>query len=144
MRGFDQSLPMALLRARESVMGFFRPLLNEHGLTEQQWRIIRVLQEHRTLEFHALARLSCIQPPSLSGMLTRLERMKLLRRHKVAGDRRRLHITLSREGGERYGAVSQQMEIIYRDLTLQFGARRLATLFKLLRAAATLQPDRHA
>ena len=55
MRRFDQSLPMALLAARESIMAFFRPHLNELGLTEQQWRIIRVLREHDELEFHELA-----------------------------------------------------------------------------------------
>ena len=36
MRKFDQSLPMALLRARELTMSYFRPLLNAQGLTEQQ------------------------------------------------------------------------------------------------------------
>ena len=43
MRDFSQSLPMALLRAREAVMRQFRPILRQHGLTEQQWRILRAL-----------------------------------------------------------------------------------------------------
>ena len=41
MRPFDQSLPMALLRAREAVMRGFRRVLREYGLNEQEWRIIR-------------------------------------------------------------------------------------------------------
>ena len=40
-----RSLPIALLRARETVMHRFRPLLASHDLTEQQWRVIRVLGE---------------------------------------------------------------------------------------------------
>ena len=43
MRPFSASLPMALLLARESTMRRFRPLLAEHGLTEQQWRVLRAL-----------------------------------------------------------------------------------------------------
>ncbi|MGB8973723.1 MAG: homoprotocatechuate degradation operon regulator HpaR, partial [Pseudomonas capeferrum] len=36
------SLTLSLLQAREAAMAFFRPLLNEHDLTEQQWRVIRI------------------------------------------------------------------------------------------------------
>ena len=45
MRAFSRSLPMQLLRAREAVMQRFRPMLHQHGVTEQQWRVIRVLVE---------------------------------------------------------------------------------------------------
>ncbi|MGH7006661.1 MAG: hypothetical protein ACREIP_22160, partial [Alphaproteobacteria bacterium] len=38
MRAFSRSLPMQLLRAREAVMQRFRPMLHQHGVTEQQWR----------------------------------------------------------------------------------------------------------
>ena len=43
MRSFGQSLPMELLKAREAAMARFRPMLRGHGLTEQQWRCLRVL-----------------------------------------------------------------------------------------------------
>ncbi|MCP4224610.1 MAG: homoprotocatechuate degradation operon regulator HpaR, partial [Actinomycetia bacterium] len=43
IRPFTESLPMALLQARESAMRLFRPLLAEHDLTEQQWRVLRAL-----------------------------------------------------------------------------------------------------
>lgn len=140
MRGFDRSLPMALLRAREQVMGFFRPLLNEHGLTEQQWRIVRVLHEHDDMEFQQLAKIACLQPPSLTGILTRLERLRLARRGKVAGDQRRLHVSLTSAGKARHALISRQMELRYRDLESQFGQRRLATLFRLLEATLELSP----
>eukprot|EP01035_Chromulina_nebulosa_P063097 gene63098-biopygen46023 len=50
MRDFSRSLPMALLRARESVMRHFRPSLRAFGLTEQQWRILRALSSHGEIE----------------------------------------------------------------------------------------------
>jgi hypothetical protein len=42
-RSFARSLPMALLKAREAVMVRFRPSLRAHGLTEQQWRVLRIM-----------------------------------------------------------------------------------------------------
>lgn len=121
-------------------MGFFRPLLNANGLTEQQWRIIRVLHEHDDMEFHELARLTCILPPSLSGMLTRLEKAGLVRRRRLAADQRRLHVALSRAGKQRFTRISGHMERCYRDIESQFGATRLATLFRLLHRVGQLQP----
>lgn len=144
MRPFDQSLPMALLAARESIMAFFRPHLNQLGLTEQQWRVIRVLREHDELEFHQLAAIAKLLPPSLSGMLTRLERQRLIRRRKRAADQRRLHIALSAEGVARFDEASRQMERIYKDIETKFGKRQLASLFRLLSSARALQPDSSA
>ncbi|MGO7998126.1 hypothetical protein ACC734_37775, partial [Rhizobium ruizarguesonis] len=49
-RDTRRSLPIALLRAREAVMGHFRPMLALHDVTEQQWRVIRILAEAGTLD----------------------------------------------------------------------------------------------
>ncbi|MGH8356893.1 MAG: MarR family transcriptional regulator, partial [Pseudomonas sp.] len=68
-----QSLTLTLLQAREAAMSFFRPSLNEHGLTEQQWRVIRILSQHDELEIYQLAELACILKPSLTGVLVRME-----------------------------------------------------------------------
>ncbi len=133
MRKFDQSLPMALLRAREIVMGHFRPMLNEHGLTEQQWRVIRILQEYGRLEFHELSRVAWIQPPSLTGILTRLERDDLIRRTRSSSDQRRLHLTLSRAGLRRFETVSGEAERRYGQIERQLGRARLRSLMKILR-----------
>jgi len=124
---------MALLRAREVTMGYFRPMLNEHGLTEQQWRVIRVLQEYGDLEFHDLSRVACIQPPSLTGILTRLERADLVRRTRSRSDQRRLHLSLSREGLRRFETVSREAEQRYGQIERRLGRTRLRSLMKILR-----------
>ena len=74
------SLTLTLLQAREATMAFFRPLLNEHDLTEQQWRVIRILRQQGELESHQLAHLACILKPSMTGVLGRLERDGIVRR----------------------------------------------------------------
>ena len=140
MRKFDQSLPMALLRARELAMGYFRPMLNEHGLTEQQWRVIRVLEEYGGLEFHELSRIALIQPPSLTGILTRLERADLVRRTRSSSDQRRLHLSLTRAGRRRFETVSGEAEQRYGQMEQHLGAAKLRSLMSILREFDRLEP----
>src|ERR1700733_13067605 len=73
MRDFSRSLPMSLLRAREAVMRQFRPSLRDHGLTEQQWRILRALASVDRIEVTELARVAFLLGPSLSRILRDLE-----------------------------------------------------------------------
>src|ERR1700681_3876673 len=65
MREFSRSLPMSLLRAREAVMRQFRPSLRNHGLTEQQWRILRALAAVDAIEVTEMARLAFLLGPRL-------------------------------------------------------------------------------
>jgi hypothetical protein len=45
-----RNLPRLLLQAREAVMAHTRPSLREHALSDQQWRVLRVLGENGTVE----------------------------------------------------------------------------------------------
>src|SRR5215475_14217400 len=89
MREFSRSLPMSLLRAREAVMRQFRPSLRHHGLTEQQWRILRALTSVDEIEVTELAHLAFLLGPSLSRILRDLETRQLIERKTAASDLRR-------------------------------------------------------
>src|ERR1043165_9845320 len=78
MRDFSHSLPMSLLRAREAVMRQFRPSLRNHGLTEQQWRILRALTAVEAIEVTELARVAFLLGPSLSRILRDLAARDLI------------------------------------------------------------------
>ena len=97
MVDFEHSLPMLLLRAREACMTNFRPILSEHGLTEQQWRVIRALAEINGLELKELAERTLILKPSMTGIIDRLERDGLVRRKKDRDDGRKTCIWLTRK-----------------------------------------------
>src|SRR4030081_2721325 len=90
MREFSRSLPMSLLRAREAVMRHFRPSLRDHGLTEQQWRILRALPVIDANEVTELARVAFLLGPSLSRILRDLEARHLIERKVVKADQRRV------------------------------------------------------
>jgi homoprotocatechuate degradation regulator HpaR len=95
MRDFSRSLPMSLLRAREAVMRQFRPSLRNHGLTEQQWRILRALTAVDTIEVTELARVAFLLGPSLSRILRDLEARQLIERKTAEADQRRAVVSIS-------------------------------------------------
>jgi homoprotocatechuate degradation regulator HpaR len=144
LRPLKRSLPMALLRAREAVMERFRAMLRDHGLTEQQWRVIRVLAERESLEISQLATYSFLLPPSLSRILKFLSARHLVRRRAVNADQRRVEVSLTPQGRRLFRQVAPSSEGIYRELEQAFGEERLEELYALLRdlqrAAGSEQP----
>ena len=132
MRDFSRSLPMSLLRAREAVMRQFRPALREHGLTEQQWRILRALAAIEAAEVTELARTAFLLGPSLSRILRDLEARNLIERKTAKTDQRRSMVSISREGVKLMASVAPSSEAIYAEITQRFGARKLAELQEML------------
>jgi homoprotocatechuate degradation regulator HpaR len=134
MRDFSRSLPMSLLRAREAVMRQFRPALREHGLTEQQWRILRALASIDAIEVTELARVAFLLGPSLSRILRDLEARHLIERRIAKADLRRGVVSISAKGLKLIEAVAPSSEAIYAAMTKRYGARKLAELQDMLHA----------
>ena len=132
MREFSRSLPMSLLRAREAVMRQFRPSLRNHGLTEQQWRILRALTAVDTIEVTELARVAFLLGPSLSRILRDLEARELIERRTAKADLRRGEVSISFKGLKLIEAVAPTSEAIYAEITNRFGARKLTELQDML------------
>ena len=132
MRAFSKSLPMELLRAREAVMRRFRPGLRDHGVTEQQWRILRALAHAGPLEVSQLAEATCLLAPSLSRILPDLESRQLISRKQADTDLRRSVISLERKGLRLIATHAPYSEEVYDDIAATFGPERLAQLFTLL------------
>lgn len=134
-----QSLTLTLLEARETAMGFFRPSLNQHGLTEQQWRVIRILSQQGELEINRLAELACILKPSMTGVLVRMESAGMVSRRKAEQDQRRVLVRLAEKGQVCFSSMSQSMEENYQRLQAGFGEEKLQTLLTLLNELKTLK-----
>jgi len=127
-----ESLTIALLQARETAMGFFRPILKSHNLTEQQWRIIRVLAVDNSIDFHELSCKTCIVRPSLTGILTRMERDGLILRLKPISDQRKLYVSLTPEGKSLYKKARSQVEEGYQAIERAFSTEKMVQLTSLL------------
>jgi homoprotocatechuate degradation regulator HpaR len=132
MRPFRRSLPMQLMRAREAVMAHFRPHLAAHSLTEQQWRVIRALEESGELDIAALAENCCLHAASLSRILPNLESEGLILRRTSKTDQRRIMVSLTPRGRKRFAEVAPESEAIYAALTEAIGPQRIEAAYRIL------------
>ncbi len=127
-----RNLPRLLLQARESLMARTRPSLRQHGLSDQQWRVLRVLGEHGTLETGRVAREATILGPSLTGVLARMERDGLVRRERDPADQRRTVVEATPKGLKMVDRLSTTVETHYQWLERSLGRQKLAQLYALL------------
>ena len=86
------------MRAREGVMGPIREMLIETGITEQQWRVLRVLSEHGMLDTTTLADRASLLFPSLTRIAAKMRDKGLITQTRDEGDRRRQLIEITEAG----------------------------------------------
>lgn len=133
------SINIGLIQAREALMTQFRPILNQANITDQQWRIIRLLAENGTLDFQDLANQACILRPSLTGILTRLEKAGLAVRLKPSNDQRRVYLKLTAEGEKLYQTVGEKVDERYDLIESVFSKQKLAELKDLLKELSNIE-----
>ncbi|MDP3672965.1 MAG: homoprotocatechuate degradation operon regulator HpaR [Telluria sp.] len=127
-----RNLPRLLLQARESVLAHTRPSLRGHGLSDQQWRVLRVLGEHGTVETGRVAREAYILGPSLTGVLARMERDGLVRRERDPADQRRTVVEATPKGLKLVEKLSHTVEAHYAWMEKSLGKQKLSQLYELL------------
>ena len=127
-----RSLPIALLRAREAAMAYFRPHHRKGGITEQQWRDIRVLHLDGETDATTLARRSYLLAPSLSRILKDLEAAGYLRRRPGQDDSRQSLLSLSPKGSATVTRAAPFLDGIHREIARRFGRDRVEELLAML------------
>ncbi len=132
LRKTARSLPIALLRARETVMGPVRDMLATSGVNEQKWRVLRVLDESGPLDQSLLAGKACLQLPSLTRILRAMEDQGLVTRAIDPADRRRSIVTISDSGLQVIEDHAQASREMFARLEAAFGPERMESLLDLL------------
>lgn len=134
-----RNLPRLLLQAREAVMAHTRPSLRQHALSDQQWRVLRVLGEHGTVDTGRVAREAFILGPSLTGVLARMERDGLIVRERDPQDQRRSVVSATTRGRALVRKLSTTIETHYVSIEDVLGKERLADLYALLDALIAME-----
>ena len=132
LRPFHQSLPMQLMTAREEVMLRFRPHLHAHGLTDQQWRIIRALMEVESCEILDLSDVCGIHPASLSRILPKLDAAGIINRRPNKADQRRVIVTIAPKGRALFNQIAPESERLYRSITSDIGQDLMREAYDVL------------
>jgi homoprotocatechuate degradation regulator HpaR len=125
---YRQSLAGNLLAAREAVMEPLRPILRRVGLTEQQWRVLRVLTDEGPNDPSGLANAGLLHPPSVARILHDLAERKLILRKSDPADGRRKMIAVTREGRALVEQTARHVVKVLELYTKEFGKKRLLSL----------------
>jgi homoprotocatechuate degradation regulator HpaR len=138
MPPFSRSLPMLLLWVREELMRRFRESMRIHGLSDQQWRIIRALTETESLEIVELGARCCLHPASLSRILPKLAADGLVSRRQNVEDQRRVIVSLTPRGWRLYESAIPTSQRIYDQVARDVGPERLEHAYVVLEELVAL------
>lgn len=117
---YDDSLTIALLRAREVVTALFREHVAEAGLTLTQWRVIRALADGEAMDTTTLADRCVILPPSLTRIINHLLAEGLVEKVPTK-DKRQRAIQLTDNGRAVFNRVWAVSEHRYAEIKDRFG-----------------------
>lgn len=100
----------ALLRTLGLIERVMHPYFAKYGITGSQWGVLRALHRAESegtpgLRLTDLSQRLIIRPPSVTGVVDRLERLGLVLRSSVPGDLRARHVTLTPKARQLIGRV---------------------------------------
>ena len=109
-----------------------RGMLADAGVTEQQWRVLRVLDEDGPMDPTSIAERAVLLLPSLTRILQKLEDKQFVTRERDEADRRRQIIRVTEAGRHVIDANMETSRQILADLKERLGEERHDVLIDLL------------
>lgn len=138
---YGQSIAGSLLAAREAVMGPIRPHLRRAGVTEQQWRVLRVLSDNGTMDAGSIAAKALLYPPSVTRIVKELLQRELIAKTANPGDGRKLSISVTEAGQALVQETGVHTKRLLDQYEAAYGSDRLAKFVEEARQLAiALEP----
>jgi len=111
------------------------PYFSRFGISGSQWGVMRILncaekKGERSIRLTDLSERLLIQPPSVTGVVDRLERMSMVKRSAERGDLRAKRVSLTSEGR---ALVKQVLEVHASKMRSVLGGLTLAERKELWR-----------
>ncbi|GHA42666.1 homoprotocatechuate degradation operon regulator, HpaR [Amylibacter ulvae] len=132
MLNFQRSLPMMLNYTLDAVMPVHRELFARFDLTEQQWRVLRMLWTSEKTTAVEISKQTLLPAPSLVGILDRLEKKGLVERKRSESDRRKTYVLVTEQGRALQQQVLPLVQDIQIHLTQSIGTDDWAALERIL------------
>ena len=132
LNDFSHTLPIRLLRARQAAVNQFQPIFRQYNVTEQQWRVLRMVPSAGSMTAGELSKSIFVSMPSLSRIMQSLEKRHLIRRRSDRGDLRKTMISPTPAGQAMVAEAAIWSDTRYREIAEWFGRDRLQELQLLL------------
>lgn len=129
---FIGRIPSKLARCQTALLARFRPLLADHGLTDSQWRVLRVLSKTPDLDAGDTAKRAYLLPSSLTRIVRELNKRGLIAVRTPDEDTRRSILTMTAKGCDVVASIDPHLATIRADVARCVGLEDLILLSDLL------------
>lgn len=135
-RSEGQEAVIALWRTADVLKGFFGRLFGPHGLTVQQYNVLRILRgaEPEGLPTLAIAKRMVERAPGITRMIDRLETKGLVGRERRNTDRRCVHCRITPKGLRLLERLDAPIDAADDAALAMLGAQEIEELTRLLDA----------
>ena len=136
-RPFDlpaQEAYLNLVRSKSILSEHFAVLFREHGLTESQYNVLRIIASAATpgIRIEAIRLRLVERGPDVSRIIDRLERRGLVQRVIDPDDRRARRIVLEESGERLLGHLRPRIDRVHREHLSHLTEAEIGTLNELL------------
>ncbi|MBA4502696.1 MarR family winged helix-turn-helix transcriptional regulator [Marinobacterium marinum] len=129
---FDDCLFFHLTTAARCASRYWKQAVCDFGITGVQAMVLNVLHEQEGVSAASLGKKACLDSATLSGVLDRLERDRLLQRAPCSEDGRAIRVSLTPEGRELAARVHTRMEEANSTYSERLSTAELRQLQRLL------------
>ncbi len=114
-----------------------RAMSHRVGITGPQRLVLRLVGRFPGVLAGSLAKLLCLHPSTVTGIVNRLEKRDLVRRHMDGVDRRRHRLAITPRGAELILTPGETVESCTRRALNTLSAAEIATALKVFAAIET-------
>ncbi len=133
-----QEVYLNLFRTHEALLFEFKLLLKEHGLSDPQYNVLRILRGNaKPLQVYRVADRMLTREPDITRLFDRLVRAELVERTRCEADRRVVWVSLTTTGRELVDKPDRPVMMLHRKQLGHLGVRKLRLLSELLEEART-------
>jgi DNA-binding MarR family transcriptional regulator len=129
----DNYLPALLGQAWYLVSTEFHEVVEQHGLSVLEWRVLSTLAGQGPMTISALAQITVSKQPTVTRLLVRFEAQGHVERATSESDRRYTVVRATRNGRRLVAGLMAQAEAHERALLEPFSASEIDALKKILR-----------
>lgn len=138
----EQEAILNILRTNDQLQNRFGRLFREFGITSSQYNVLRILRgEGKPLPCLEVADRMIQVVPAITGLIDRLEKQDLARRHRCDRDRRVIYIELTEKGHDLLARMDQPVADLHREVIGHLTTEELTELSRLLEKARECLPE---